>query len=441
MIKNRISCVCLLFLASILPAWNVVASEYAQRDAVFTLNLQAVDLRDALQVLADELALNLVMSANVTGTVSIHIEALSIEQAIDVLLFDTGLGFRLNDNLLVVASPDVLARFDEQQRARWQERDSMQTAWIALSYADGRQLAELLMSANAGDSRDGGVNQNADSATAGLLSSRGTAHVDLRTNTLIVRDTASHLSSVKALIEQLDVAVGQVLIEARIVSASLDTGRELGMRWGFELDSAAAATRNSQALTLGGDHRAATVAQAVFLRSQQMLDLELSALERAGEAELIARPRVTTQDNTPAVIQSGVRIPYQAQAGGTAGGSITQFVDAVLALEVTPLITPDGRIVMQLDIRQDAVAAGSADVPAINTNTIRTRVLVRDGETLVLGGIFREEQTRAEAATPLLRRLPLFGALFRREHTTAHRTELLIFITPQIVQESPADGV
>ena len=166
------------------------------------------------------------------------------------------------------------------------------------------------------------------------------------------------------------------------------------------------------------------------------LDLEIAALERAGEAELIARPRVTTQDNMPALIQSGVRIPYQAQAGGTAGGSITEFVDAVLALDVTPLITADGRIIMRLNIRQDSVATGSGDVPAINTNTISTSVLVNSGETLVLGGIFREESTRADALTPGLGRLPVLGGLFRRQTNSRHRTELLIFITPEIVTES-----
>jgi len=404
-----------------------------ENELLFTLNLQDVALRDALQVLADELGLNLVMSSDIDGNVSTHIEALSIEQAIAVLLFDTGFDFRLQDNLLVVGPSAVLTDFDDSQRTRAQLADELETVYLPLSYADGRQLVELLEgSADA---------ERETSGSGGLLSTRGTARVDVRTNTLILQDTASHLAAVRALINQLDVAVAQVLIEARIVSASLDSGRELGLRWGFMRDSAGAAVSAQNLFIVEADHHSPSLAQAVFMRSQQVLDLELSALERAGEAELIARPRVTTQDNTPALIQSGVRIPYQAQAGGTAGGSITQFMDAVLALEVTPLITPDGRIMMQLDIRQDAVATGSADVPAINTNTIRTRVLVSDGETLVLGGIFREEQTRGEITTPLLRRIPLLGALFRRENMTAHRTELLLFITPQIVADTPADSL
>jgi type IV pilus assembly protein PilQ len=235
------------------------------------------------------------------------------------------------------------------------------------------------------------------------------------------------------------VPVRQVLIEARIVSATLDSGRELGVRWGLMASAQGASADEvmpGSVLSLSADHQIASLARVVSAHDHRVLDLEIAALERAGEAELIARPRVTTQDNMPALIQSGVRIPYQAQAGGTAGGSITEFVDAVLALDVTPLITADGRIIMRLNIRQDSVATGSGDVPAINTNTISTSVLVNSGETLVLGGIFREESTRADVLTPGLARLPVLGGLFRRQTNSRHRTELLIFITPEIVTEN-----
>jgi type IV pilus assembly protein PilQ len=234
------------------------------------------------------------------------------------------------------------------------------------------------------------------------------------------------------------------LIEARIVSATLDSGRELGVRWGLmasRQNGVPSELAGADILSLSADHQLASLARVTGADDQRLLDLEIAALERAGEAELIARPRVTTQDNMAALIQSGVRIPYQAQAGGTAGGSITEFVDAVLALDVTPLITADGRIIMRLNIRQDSVASGSGDVPAINTNTISTSVLVNNGETLVLGGIFREESTRADAATPGLGRLPVLGGLFRRSTNTQHRTELLIFITPEIISEIPVQGL
>jgi len=163
--------------------------------------------------------------------------------------------------------------------------------------------------------------------------------------------------------------------------------------------------------------------------------LELSALESSGNGEVIARPKVTTQDKVTATIQSGVRIPYQAQAGGTAGGSTTEFVDAVLSLEVTPQITPDGRIIMQLDIHQDSVAPGTGNVPAINTNAINTSVWVENGDTIVLGGVFREETTTTESKTPLLGDIPYLGRLFKRTNNANRRTELLIFITPRIIAE------
>jgi hypothetical protein len=174
-----------------------------------------------------------------------------------------------------------------------------------------------------------------------------------------------------------------------------------------------------------------------YARDSGLIELELSALESSGNGEVIARPKVTTQDKMPALIQSGVRIPYQAQAGGAAGGSITQFEEAVLSLEVTPQITPDGRINMQLDIRQDSVAPGNSLIPAINTNQVTTRALVNDGETIALGGVFREETSVTESKTPILGDLPYVGRLFKRSNRSSRRTELLIFITPKILDELP----
>ena len=175
-----------------------------------------------------------------------------------------------------------------------------------------------------------------------------------------------------------------------------------------------------------------------YTGSSALIELELSALESSGNGEVIARPKVTTQDKVEALIQSGVRIPYQSQAGGTAGGSTTEFEEAVLSLTVTPQITPDGRINMELDIRQDSVAAGSGGVngiPAFNTNQVTTSALVSDGETIVLGGVFREESTTSETKTPILGDLPYVGQLFKRTSNASRRTELLIFITPKIITE------
>lgn len=418
-----------------------------------TLNLDDVPLREALQVLADEFELNLVLGDEVTGQISVHVEELDIMQTLDVMLFGKGLSFRLSDKLLAVGLPQHLAELEQAQNQRHLSAAIVRTEYIQLNYADARSLSDMLTGAGAV------VSSAADSAALrgssgivrplGLLSASGQAQVDYRTNTLIVSDTAERLRAVRELLSVLDVPVRQVLIEAKIVSAGLDTGREMGVRWGLSSDLSAVDDGNpvntvlqsgDPDLTVLADHRAASLARVAILRDQRLLDVEISALERAGEAELIARPRVTTQDNTPALIQSGVRIPYQAQAGGTAGGSTTEFVDALLSLDVTPLITPDGRIIMRLNIRQDSVASGAGDVPAINTNTITTSVLVDNGDTVVLGGIFREEQTKTETGTPGLRRIPGLGALFRREVASQHRTELLIFITPEIIPESVANA-
>ena len=189
------------------------------------------------------------------------------------------------------------------------------------------------------------------------------------------------------------------------------------------------------AVDLGVQDESASSFSVGFTSNSGLIELELSALESSGNGEVIARPKVTTQDKVTATIQSGVRIPYQAQAGGTAGGSTTEFVDAVLSLEVTPQITPDGRIIMQLDIHQDSVAAGTGTVPAINTNSINTSVLVENGDTIVLGGVFREETTTTETKTPLLGDVPYLGRLFKRTNNENRRTELLIFITPRIIAE------
>ncbi|MEQ8954315.1 MAG: type IV pilus secretin PilQ, partial [Gammaproteobacteria bacterium] len=338
---------------------------------------------------------------------------------------------------------------------------------------------------------------------SGILSARGSATVDDRTNIIIVRDIEEKLEEVRALVARLDVAVRQVLIEARIVNVSTDFGRDLGIRWGgagtaptgdsFRYGGSQGATleqANNQvareqalnqasiagesarleALQNGTDPSLieALVNEAIsgvsipigtttfpdalavdlglsspdassfsigYTGSSGLIELELSALESSGNGEVIARPKVTTQDKVEALIQSGVRIPYQSQAGGTAGGSTTEFEDAVLSLRVTPQITPDGRINMALDIRQDSVAAGSGAIPAINTNQVTTSALVNNGETIVLGGVFREDSTTTETKTPFLGDVPYLGRLFKRTEYASRRTELLIFITPKVIAD------
>jgi len=438
------------------------------------------------------------------------------DQALNLVLQSRNLDKRLVGNVLYVAPANEIAAQEQQALDASRQAQALaplQTEYIQVNYADAANILMLLTGSPTGSGAASAPAADpaapaapgvpAESGATGVLSSRGSATVDARTNIIIIRDVAEKLDEVRELLSKLDVPVRQVLIEARIVNVSTDFGRDLGIRWGgagrtdssdgFRYGGNQGATLEQQnnrvaeasaiqeALAAGEAARVqalqdgtdpsligSIVAQAIaaipipigttsfpdalavdlgvqdesassfsvgFTSNSGLIELELSALESSGNGEVIARPKVTTQDKVTATIQSGVRIPYQAQAGGTAGGSTTEFVDAVLSLEVTPQITPDGRIIMQLDIHQDSVAAGTGAVPAINTNSINTSVLVENGDTIVLGGVFREETTTTETKTPLLGDVPYLGRLFKRTNNENRRTELLIFITPRIIAE------
>lgn len=459
------------------PAGGDPASQYS--DVLVTLTFQDIDVRSVLQILADENDFNLVVSDAVSGNVTLHLEEVPWDQALDLVLQSRNLDKRMVGNVLYVAPASEIAA--QQQLALEASRQAealepLHTEYIQVNYADAGNILSLLTGSETGSSpqqqqqpqqaaqgqgSDGNVTMAAGGGNEprGILSSRGTATVDERTNIIIIRDVASKLAEVREMLSRLDVPVRQVLIEARIVNVSTDFGRDLGVRWGAagrangdsgfhyggSLEASAqqassgsgvtASFPDALAVDLGADTEEASSFAIGFARNSHLIELELSALESTGNGEVIARPKVTTQDKVMANIESGVRIPYQAQAGGTAGGSTTEFVDAVLSLEVTPQITPDGRIIMELNIHQDSVAPGSGQVPAINTNSVNTSVLVDDGDTVVLGGIFREETTTTETKTPLLGDVPYLGQLFSRSSTERRRTELLIFITPRIIAE------
>jgi type IV pilus assembly protein PilQ len=482
------------------------------------LSFQDIPVRSVLQILADYYEFNLVAGDAVTGNITIEMNNVPWDHALEMVMRTQNLDSRLEGNVLYVAPADEIAAQDQaalQQAQQAQALAPLFTEFVQVNYANADNILALLTGEGAGG---GGANPlagaglpGADAAapsaptanSGGILSPRGTATVDARTNIIIVRDTEEKLEEVRAMLSRLDVAVRQVLIEARIVNVSTDFGRDLGIRWGgagslptgdnWRYGGSQAATleestnRTSrqlaiqeailagesariEALQAGTDPSLieALVGQAIasvpiptgtvtfpdslavdlgvqspdassfsigYTGNSGLIELELSALESSGNGEVIARPKVTTQDKVTAEIRSGVRIPYQSQAGGTAGGSTTEFEDAVLSLEVTPQITPDGRINMQLQIRQDSVAAGSGSVPAINTNEVTTSALVNDGETIVLGGVFREESTTIETKTPLLGDIPYVGRLFKRTANERRRTELLIFITPKIIAD------
>ncbi|MFT4813271.1 MAG: type IV pilus assembly protein PilQ [Paracoccaceae bacterium] len=481
---------------------------------VGSLSFQDIPVRSVLQILADYYEFNFIASDAVSGNITIQMENVPWDQALELVLRSRSLGSRLEGNVLYVAPADEIAAQDQLKLEASQQAQAlapMFTEFVQVNYADAQEI--LLLLTGVGGGAGGGAGAGADAAGSpgggaavrggGILSARGTASVDPRTNIIIVRDIEEKLQEVRAMLARLDIAVRQVLIEARIVNVSTDFGRDLGIRWGGagsaptgdniryggsqattgqvlsnenarqvaiqRAVSAGDAARTTAvqdgtdpsligaliaqaiaavpipvgeisfpdalAVDLGVDDLAASSFSIGFTGSNGLIELELSALESSGNGEVIARPKVTTQDKVTALIQSGVRIPFQSQAGGTAGGSITEFEDAVLSLEVTPQITPDGRINMQLDIRQDSVAAGSGAVPAINTNQVQTSALVNDGETIVLGGVFREENTVTETKTPFLGDLPYIGRAFKRTERTSRRTELLIFITPKIIAD------
>jgi type IV pilus assembly protein PilQ len=409
----------------------------------------------------------------VTGNITLRLENVPWDQALNLVLRSKKLGKRIDGNVLYVAPADEIANAEVSELESSQKVEGLAplvTEYIAINYALATDLVQLLQKAEK------------EGANGGILTSRGKATVDVRTNTIIVQDVEAVLEKVKALIAKLDVPVRQVLIQARIVNASTSFSQALGIRWGGsqlfpkagdrfvlsgKLNSAvdqsnniaaynsavssavASGTPLNQALasnTLTGPtfpealmvdlgiNAPSTIALA-YAGSSSMLALELAALEASGEGEVIAQPKITTQDQQAANITSGVRIPYQSQAGGTAGGTTTQFVTAALSLQVTPQITPDGRIIMKLEIHQDSVVPGSGAVPAIATNSVATNVLVNNGDTVVLGGVYREEVTTSISKTPLLGDIPYIGALFKRKEDSKSKTELLIFITPSVINE------
>jgi len=480
------------------------------------LSFQDIPIRSVLQILADYYDFSLVAGDNVSGSITIQMDNVPWDQALEMVLRTQNLGSRLEGNVLYVAPATEIA---EQEAAELQAVQQAQalaplyTEFMQINYANANDIVALLTGPTGGagaaaavpaaGGEAGGGAPAAAVPAEGILSARGTATVDERTNIIIVRDIEEKLQEVRALLARLDIAVRQVLIEARIVNVSTDFSRDLGVRWGGagsaptgdnfryggSLNSTIEEGANQvarqaalqNALVAGESARLAAlqagtdpsliqslVSEAIasvpipfsttsfpdalavdlgvqaenpssfsigYTGSSGLIELELSALESSGNGEVIARPKVTTQDKVTALIQSGVRIPYQSQAGGTAGGSTTEFEEAVLSLEVTPQITPDGRINMQLDIRQDSVAPGGGQVPAINTNQVTTSALVNNGETIVLGGVFREESTITETKTPLLGDIPYLGNLFKRTENAQRRTELLIFITPKIIAD------
>jgi len=415
-----------------------------------SLNFQNISVRAVLQLLAEFTGINIVASDSVQGDITLRLNDVPWDEALAIILKTQNLDQKRVGNILMIAPAAEMAAQEKailENQKQVEELEPLRTELIRLNYAKAEAIANLLK----------------DESTS-LLTVRGNVSVDERTNTLLVKDTPATLVDVRKLIDKLDIPVQQVLIEARVVNVDTSFERDLGIQWGITkpnhvsgtltgasqmqqnlidgnpvLDNVAFPERLNVNLPASIDSVAQTPSVGIALAklgNGYLLDLELSAIETEGGGELISSPRLVTADQHPAYIESGEEIPYQEAT--SSGATAVEFKKAVLSLEVTPQITPDKKIIMDIKVNQDK--QGTTEVlgtPTIDTREIKTNVLVNNGETIVLGGIYEESKTNNVQRIPFLGKIPLVGALFRNTDTTNERQELLIFITPKIVQQSP----
>lgn len=416
----------------------------------------------------------MVASDTVQGNITLRLKDVPWDQALDIVLKTKNLDKRRNGSVIWIAPVTELIKAEEDEAkaiAQSVKLSPLQTEYIQLNYAKVVDIEKLITqgknSSNSGSTNNagGGTDPLGDSVGS-LLSPRGTVSIDPRTNTLILNDTAQKIDQIRKMIDLLDVSVKQVMIEARIVRANTDFTKEMGVKWGILSQGI---TRNNDLLVGGSDQTlwdlktpdddgkydiqrpdnlnvdlgvqgvaAGKIAFGLINMSDFMLDLELSALQADGYGEVISTPKILTADKQQARVASGQQIPYQTTetAGGTATAT-TSFKDALLSLDVTPSITPDGKVQMKLNITSDSPAGAAPNGEIIlNKNEIDTNVLVDNGETVVLGGIFEQETRNQQTKVPFLGDLPAIGRLFRRDLKSESKRELLIFVTPRIVNDS-----
>lgn len=419
---------------------QTLAGNSTYSGSLITLNFQDIPVRKVLQILADHNEFNLVLSDNVTGNVTIRLKQVPWDQALDIILKIRGLDKRLEQNVLLVAPQgELLAQETEALEAlrKAEEVEQLSAEYIQINYAKAKDIASLIQS----------------EATS-LLSKRGAVTLDERTNLLVVKDTSNNINTITEAVRLLDRPVQQVLIEARIITVKDDFDEEFGVRFGFtdqqgtdgisgSLDAAQTVSNstipniadrlnvNLPAQTSGASRIGFHVAK---LADGTILDLELSAIEAENRGEIIASPRITTANHHRARIEQGTEIPYQEST--SSGATSITFKKAVLSLEVTPHVTPDGRVIMDLEITQDTPTSLSATNISIDAQRLKTQVLVDNGETIVLGGIYQQENSTIVSKVPLLGDIPYIQRLFRRDLESNTKKELLIFVTPKILTES-----
>ncbi|WP_237483448.1 type IV pilus secretin PilQ [Vibrio hippocampi] len=409
-----------------------------------SIDVQEASISGLLHQLAQHKSYNLVVDQDVAGDITVNLQQVTWQQALDTVLNLAQLQAKKMGNTLYIAPRSHFIELQQHQLSAHEyalQHTPLTTEVIAIHYADVAVLHETL-------NQQGGV---------GLLSQRGSLRFDERTSSLIIHDRPDVITRFEALVKQLDIPVEQVRIEARIVTINEDNLDELGVRWGLtkrrgdlilapnvdalypDTSSEGANGQNSPQfnvnLAVASDNAASIGFQLGNLGRDFLLDLELSALQSESKAEIIATPRLLTMDKQPAYIEQGTEIPYLAAA--SSGATSVEFKKAVLSLTVTPHITPDKQLILVLDMTQDTqgtvVKTGEGEAVAINTQRISTRVLVNNGETLVLGGIIQQLTNQGVDKVPLLADIPVVGHLFKREYQQSRKQELLIFVTPNIV--------
>ncbi|WP_027908873.1 type IV pilus secretin PilQ [Pseudomonas sp. URMO17WK12:I4] len=438
------------------------ADRFAYTGEKLSLNFQDIDVRSVLQLIADFTDLNLVASDTVAGNITLRLQNVPWDQALDLVLKTKGLDKRQVGNVLLVAPAEEIAAREKQElesQKQIAELAPLRRELIQVNYAKAADMAKLF--------------QSVTSADGGVPDDRGSITVDERTNSIIAYQTQERLDELRRIVAQLDVAVRQVMIEARIVEANVNYSKALGVRWGGAVNAgngwrtfgkngnigvededgfscgpfAGRCTLPVTEGSSGGGSPTPFVDMGVtgstsgigigFISNSAIIDLQLSAMESSGNGEVVSQPKVVTSDKETAKILKGQEIPYQEAS--SSGATSTSFKEAALSLEVTPQITPDNRIIMEVKVNKDSAdyqRTLDGGAPPINKNEVNAKVLVSDGETIVIGGVFENTQTKATEKVPFLGDVPYLGRIFRRDTVTDNKTELLVFITPRIMNTS-----
>lgn len=470
--------------AKSLTQLNAPINQYS--GAPISIDFQNVEVRSVLHLLAQFMDTNIVASEAVTGTLMLNLINVPVDQALDIILTSKHLGKQINGNVILVAPFAELAKQQTTLLQAQQQKVALmplRNEYIRLNYTNASEVYALIEKTsghavinnkhmNIGGSEDSQQPElTANKLTPNLLSGRGVMAVDIRTNTLIIKDTATSIDNIRALIAKIDIPVQQVMIEVRIVSATDNFSKELGVKWGILSNGVA----NNDTLLVGGSDQtladlkkfslrnttfkgrpvskpdygvsrpdnlnvdlgianpAGSIAFGILSMSDLMIDLELSAMQAEGRGEVISTPKILTLDKQTARVSSGTKIPYQSESEG--GGTTTQFEEALLSLEVTPNITPEGRISLQLNIENGRPNPVGNGVILIDTDRLSTQVNVADGETMVLGGIYRNQVFNNVEKVPFFGDLPYLGRLFKKDMRRNDKQELLIFVTPTLIAD------